>query len=129
MAREAREPWPFPNSFDIIGFSQIIMLRWKIFVLLLLGETKASNFIGKSLSMLALYTCHDAPGPDKECNWEGQFKGTKSRNCPTTFSQYSLISISKKMQEPLKFNKHTSRSAEKGHGGKLRQCLKVKGAS
>jgi len=50
------------NFFDIVGFSEILMLRRKIFGLLLLVRTKASNFVGKSMNLAPLlYRCHDAP--------------------------------------------------------------------
>ena len=50
------------NCFDIVGFSEILMLRRNIFELLLLIKAKVSNFIGKSLNLAPLlYRCHDVP--------------------------------------------------------------------
>ena len=37
--------------FEIVGYSETLMLRRKIFALLLLVKIKASNFIGKSLNL------------------------------------------------------------------------------
>ena len=37
-----------PNFFEIVEFSEILMLRRKIYEILLLVQTKVSNFIGKS---------------------------------------------------------------------------------
>ena len=39
-----------PNFFEILGFSEILMFRRKMFGLLLL--VKVSNFIGKSLNLV-----------------------------------------------------------------------------
>ena len=40
-----------PNFLEIVRFSEILMLRRKIFGLLLLVKMKGSNFIGESLSV------------------------------------------------------------------------------
>ena len=40
-----------PNFLEIVRFSEILMLRRKIFGLLLLVKMKGSNFIGESLNM------------------------------------------------------------------------------
>ena len=62
MAGEGGDYGP-SNFFDIVQFPEILMLRRKIFVLLLLVKTNFSNFIGKSLNLAPLlYRCHDAPG-------------------------------------------------------------------
>ena len=41
--------------FDIARFSEILMLRRKIFEFLLLVKRKVSNFIGKPLSLAPLF--------------------------------------------------------------------------
>ena len=52
-------------------FSEILMLRRKIFRLLLLVEIKVSNFIGKSLNLAPLlYRCHVAS--DTPDNWDNR---------------------------------------------------------
>ena len=48
-----RGAWP-PNSFEIVEFSEILMLRRNIFGLLLLEKVKVSNFIRKSLNLAPL---------------------------------------------------------------------------
>ena len=45
-----------PKFSEIIGYSEILMLRWKIFGLLLLVRTKVLNFIGKSLNLAHQYS-------------------------------------------------------------------------
>ena len=52
-----------PSSFfDVVGFSEILVLSRKVLGLLLLVKTKASNFIGKSLNLAPLlYRSHDNP--------------------------------------------------------------------
>ena len=40
-----------PILFKVIGFSKVLMLRRKIFGLLLLVQIKVSHFIGKSLNL------------------------------------------------------------------------------
>ena len=51
-----------PNFFAIVKFSEIFMLCWKIFGLLLLVKTKVSNFIRKLFNLVPLlYRYHDIP--------------------------------------------------------------------
>ena len=51
-----------PTFFEIVGFSEVLMLRQKIFRLLLLLKALVSNFIGKSLNIAPLfYRYPDAP--------------------------------------------------------------------
>ena len=51
-----------PKFFEIVGFSEVLMLRQKIFRLLLLVKALVSNFIGKSSNIAPLlYRYHDAP--------------------------------------------------------------------
>ena len=49
------------NLVEIVGFSEILMFRRKIFGLLLLVEIKVLNFIGKSLDWPSYSTGATAP--------------------------------------------------------------------
>ena len=52
QGRRSRGQGAMPSNFyEIVGFSEILMHRRKIFGLLLLLRTKVSNFIGKSLNL------------------------------------------------------------------------------
>ena len=46
-----------PAKFsEIIGYSEILMLCWKIFGLMLFVRTKILNFVGKSLNLALQYS-------------------------------------------------------------------------
>ena len=67
MAGGRRSDCP-PNVFEMVGFSETLMFRLKVFGLLLLVKIKSSKFIGKSLKLarlgataplkVAIFFCH-----------------------------------------------------------------------
>jgi len=73
-----------PNFLEIVGFSEILMLRRKIFGLLLLVKMKGSNFIGESLNM-AHPTLQVPRRPwyqIKRDNSLHRGRGQKQKHCP-----------------------------------------------